>query len=296
MRWGERGRCARAGMLVMLLLCFPVSARGGSLLPLATERAEVLPSGEAEVTLGVAYFKDLRFPPFTPPGALHSQTLVEVPQLGLHVGAGGWAEIQASYETIYLDEQATDGRTNWQFGSGDVRLFTKVWIAREREVMPALGLRFGTKLPNAHRADRLGTDDTDFNADLLFSKDFGPVSAHANLGFLLLGNSGPTIGHSFEAGGQDDLFDYALAVASAPLGQVLPGSVALTLLGELTGLEGSHHGGNDRTAMRFGIQLQRGAGMLYLGTSAGLVTGSENFGASAGFVYRFDLEQLLTGE
>src|SRR5262249_7224497 len=159
----------------------------------------------------------------------------EVPQLGLRVGAGGWAEIQASYETIYLDEQAADGRTNWQFGSGDMRIFTKVWLAREREVLPALGLRFGTKLPNANRHARLGTDDTDFNADALFSKDLGPLSAHVNLGLLLLGNSGPTIGHSFTAGGQDDLFDYDVAAASAPFGAAWPGAVSLTLLGELVG-------------------------------------------------------------
>jgi hypothetical protein len=295
MRWGERGGHVLAGVLALGLVHSAQSARASSLLPLTTERAEVLPSGVAEATLGVAYFKDLRFPAFTPPGALRSQTLVDVPQLGFRVGAGGWAEIQATYETIYLDEQAANGQTNWQFGSGDMRMFTKIWLARERELLPALGLRFGTKLPNANRADHLGTDDTDFGADMLFSKNFGPVSAHANLGLLLLGNSGPTFGNSFTAGGQDDLFNYAVALASAPLGQVLPGAASLTLLGELTGQTGSHFG-NDRTAMRFGMQMQRGAGSLYLGASVGLITASENIGASAGFIYRFDLKDLLSAE
>src|SRR6266446_6205483 len=136
MRWGERWGYGLVGMLATFLIHSAQPASASSLLPLTTERAEVLPSGAAEATLGVAYFKNLRFPPFTPPGALRSQTLVDVPQLGLRVGAGGWAEIQASYETIYLDEQAANGQTNWQFGSGDMRLFTKIWIAREREVLP----------------------------------------------------------------------------------------------------------------------------------------------------------------
>jgi hypothetical protein len=42
--------------------------------------------------------------------------------------------------------------------------------------------------------------------------------------------------------------------------------------------------------------MQRGAGSLYLGASAGLITGSENIGASAGFIYRFDLGDLLSAD
>jgi hypothetical protein len=273
----------------------PAAAVASSLLPLVTEEAATLPSGVAEVTLGVAYFKDLRFPPFTPPGALRSQTLIELPQIGFRIGAGDWAEIEATYETLYLDEEQTSGETNRQFGSGDARLFTKVRLKREGERFPGIGLRFGTKLPNANRGSRLGTDDTDFGVDALASKTLGPLSAHVNLGLLLLGNSGPTIGQSFSAGGQDDLFNYAVALTSAPLGGAAPGAVSLRVLGELAGQTGSRFG-NDRTALRFGIQMQRGAGTVYLGVSAGLVTASENLGASTGFIYRFEPGKLFGGD
>jgi hypothetical protein len=286
------------GMVVLSAISwivFPTTARAHSLLPLTTEQAETLPSGTAEAVIGIAYFNDLRFPPFTPPGALRSQTLIGLPQLGFHIGAGGWAEIQASYETLLLDEQATDGKKNWQFGSGDMRMHTKIWLKRETDLLPALGLRFGTKLPNATRGARLGTDDTDFGADVLASKDFGPLIAHVNLGLLLLGNSGPSIGHSFNAGGQDDLFNYALGVVSAPLGAAAAGATTVKLLGELIGQAGSHFD-NDRTAVRVGLQMQRGAGTIYIGTSAGLVTASENVGASAGFIYTFEPAQLFSGE
>src|SRR5262249_970001 len=114
MRWGERSEHApvtvatRALVFVLAIAVIhpPSSAHADSLLPLTTERADVLPSGVAETTLGVAYFHNMRFPPFTPAGAIRSSTVVEVPQLSVHIGAGGWAEIQGSYETIYLDEQA----------------------------------------------------------------------------------------------------------------------------------------------------------------------------------------------
>jgi len=270
-------------------------ARAFSLLPLVTEQAQTLPSGTAEAILGIAYFNNMRFPAFTPPGALQHQTLIGVPQFGFRIGAGEWAEIQASYETLYLDEKTTSGQTNWQFGSGDLRMYTKVYLKRETEMLPAFGLRFGTKLPDANRKDQLGTDDTDFGADALASKDFGPLSAHVNMGILLLGNSGPTIGNSFPAGGQDDLFDYQIGVVSAPLGAEVPGAVQLRILGELTGTAGSHYD-NNRTAMRVGLQMQRGKGSVYLGLSAGLVTASENVGASAGFIYTFEPARIFAGD
>jgi hypothetical protein len=291
-----RHRHRIAGALVAFAaLALPPATHAYSLLPLATEQAETLPSGVAEGVLGVAYLKDQRFPPFTPPGALRSQQLVAVPQFGFRIGAGGWAEIQASYETLYLDEQAADGKKNWQFGSGDLRMFTKVRLVREGEIFPALGLRFGTKLPDANRKDRLGTDDTDFAADALASKDLGPCTVHVNLGLALLGNSGPLIGNSFAAGGQDDLFEYALGAASAPLGRAVSGAVTVRLLGEIVGQAASHYG-NDRSAARFGLQLQRGHGTLYVGASAGLITASENVGASAGFIYTFEPMKLFAAD
>lgn len=289
MKWSWCG----AG-IISLLLCASLAsaAHAFSLQPLETEDARVLPSGVAEASLGVSYLDNQRFPPFTPPGTFSSQTLVKVPQFGFRVGAGGWAEIQASYETIYLNEHGSAGGSNWQLGSGDMRMFTKVWLARERRIMPALGLRFGTKLPNANRHNLLGTDDTDFLADALFTKHFGPVSGDINMGLLLLGNSGPSVGNSFPAGGQDDLFDYRVAVVSRSFGLDQPGAVQLRLLGELTGWAGSHYF-NDRSALRAGIQMTRGSGTVFLGVSVGLITASENVGASTGFIYRFNLAKLL---
>jgi hypothetical protein len=284
--------CGAAGVALLIGIAAPAVARAYSLLPLVTEEAQTLPSGVAEGILGVAYFKDLRFPAFTPAGALRSQTLLGLPQFGFRIGAGGWVEIQASYEVLYLDETAANGQTNWQYDSGDIRLSTKGWIARQRGFWPALGVRFGTKLPNASRKRGLGTDDTDFGIDALVSEDFGPCAVHANMGLLLLGNSGPIIGHSFDAGGQDDLFNYSLAVTSAWLGQPAPGAALLRLVAELAGQTGSRFG-NDRTAIRAGLQIQQGHGTVYLGVSTGLITASENIGASTGFIYTFEPGKLL---
>ncbi|MFQ5667379.1 MAG: hypothetical protein ACE5I7_13250 [Candidatus Binatia bacterium] len=271
-------------------LCMTLPARGHaySLLPLVTEDARPLPNGVAEVSLGIAYFKDLRFPAFTPPRSLRSQDLLGLPQSGVRIGAGDWVEIQATYEALYLDERAADGKKNSKFGSGDLRLFTKVRLMREADLLPALGLRFGTKLPNASQSDRLGTDETDFGADVLASKSVGLLTAHVNLGLLLLGNPG-------SSGGQDDLFNYALGLSSLPLGTTQVGGINIKLLGELAGLAGSRFD-NDRTAVRVGLQMQRGPATLYIGVNTGLVTASENLGVSTGFVYTFEPAKLLRRE
>jgi hypothetical protein len=263
-----------------------------SLLPLVTEEAQTLPSGWIEGTLAIDYFHNARYPPFTPPGIIKSQTLIALPQISFHIGVGTWAEFQASYELWYLDETAFDGDTNHQYGGGDTRIFTKLWFARERTWLPAIGMRFGTKLPNAKRPDGLGTDDTDFAATALLSKTLGPVTAHANMGISLLGNSGPIFGNSFGAGGQDDLFTYSLGVASKPLGAIAEGAMTLQLLGEIDGQTGSRYD-NDFSNIRGGLRLQRGAGTLFLGVSAGLGGIAAEVGASGGFTYTFDSATLF---
>lgn len=257
-----------------------------SLLPLDAERADTLRSGMAEVIVGLSYAKDERWPYFTEPGMLRSQTRIEAPELGFRIGAGDWAEIQASYELIYLDETVAWGQTNEQYGSGDARLHTKVRLLRESE-WPGLGIRFGAKLPNAGRSSRLGTDSTDFDISAIGSKDFGPFALHANMGMLLLGNPGPFVGNAFDAGGQDDLFTYIFAVESAPMGASEDGAVRIRLLAEISGYAGSRFD-NDRTRAQAGIRLEHGAGTIYLGTSVGLVTANENLGVRAGIIYSFE--------
>jgi hypothetical protein len=261
---------------------------GGTLLPLETETAAPLRSGIAQASIGASYYNNLRFPYFTPANQFDYQDVAPMPQFGLRIGAGDWAEFQISYELIYLDEETKQHQTNWQYGSGDVRVGAKFRLLEEYRNWPALSLRISTKLPNANFKDLLGTDEFDFGSWALISKDFGAFSAHANLGLVLLGNPGSTVGNFWDSGGQDDLFSYSIAVVSRPLGQAHTGSYALRAMGEFVGQTGSRFD-NDRQALRFGVQVGRGGGLLYLGPSVGLVTASENIGVSGGFIYTFDL-------
>ena len=292
-------RCTVFLSALSLVVCIAASApkrcAAYSLLPLVTEEAQTLPGNWIEGTLAINYFRNARYPPFTPPGIIRSQTLMALPQLSLHIGVGGWAELQASYEMLYLDETAFNGATNHQYGGGDARIASKLWFARERTWLPAISIRFGGKLPNATRGSGLGTDDTDFAATALFSKTLGPLTTHLNMGISLLGNSGPIFGTSFGAGGQDDLFTYSLGVASKPLGAIAEGAMTLKLLGEIDGQTGSRFD-NDFNNIRGGLRLQRGAGTLFVGVSAALSGIAAEIGASGGFTYTFDSATLFPAD
>lgn len=282
-------------LLTIVVVALPGASRAATLLPVSTEDALPISSGRTEVIVSAAYFDDQRFPNFTPKGAVDSQHLITGPQLGLRFGVADWAEIQASYEAIYVDERLTDGTSNSVYGSGDARLFTKVRLWREAGWRPSIGLRFGAKLPNADFADRLGTDETDFAIAVLASKDTGAGSVHANLGLALLGNPGPAVAGdtSFEAGGQDDVFTWAFAYASPPL--AARDDLSATFVGEFAGVSGSHFD-NDRVAFRGGMRLDHGSFGAFAGVSAGLDSGAEHFGVLAGVSYAFELSDVFGEE
>lgn len=266
-----------------------------TLLPLASEDAETLPAGRVEAILSAGYTRNQRFPNFTPAGALDHQDLMAAPQLGFRFGVGDWAEVQASFETLYLNERLDNGDHNEHFGAGDARLFTKVRFWRQQSWQPSLGVRFGAKLPNANFDDRLGTDETDFEITVLTSRAYSFGSFHTNLGIALLGNPGPAIAGdtSFQSGGQDDLFLWGIAYSSSPL---LLGDAddawAVRGLLEFTGNAGSRFD-NERAVFRAGGQLERGPWAAFMGVSCGLNSATEDVGLAAGVSYRFSLTELF---
>lgn len=276
----------------MLVLQLARHADAVTLLPLQTQDASPLPSGNAEIVLGATYWHNANFPGFVPPEALDSQHLVAGPQLGFHISVTDWVEIQATFEALYLDEARADGTTHDTYGNGDARLWTKVRLWREREYRPIVALRFGSKLPNADESDRLGTDETDFMIQALASKQLGPVTAHVNLGIALLGNPGPTIGAPDRShDGQDDLFTYAVALGWPAFALGGPDGPTFHLFGELIGATGSRFD-NDRLALRAGAQVRTGHWTFFAGPSAGLIEESEDVSVSAGLIYAFRLERL----
>jgi hypothetical protein len=269
------------------LLLGGASARAEWLAPLTLETAATIPSGQIDFALGASYFHNRRFPAFTPPGFIHWQDLTAVPELGVRAAIGNMVEIQASYEFLDLDENTVAGR-NDTYGGGDARLFTKIYALRERKWIPAMGVRFGTKLPNASRTSGLGTDEFDFFLQWLGSKQIGPVDVHLNLGLALLGNPGFDPQNSR---GQDDLFTYAVGLVSPTFALDAASGVGIRFLTEVAGQTGSRFH-NDGDAVRAGLQVAYGGFTLYAGASAGLDSAAEQYGVMGGVIYAFEVDRL----
>lgn len=279
-------RCLSLLLFAGLLLAG--GARGEWLAPLSTETAETIPAATAQVGIGFAYDNDGRYPGFTPPDEVKWQSLTTAPALGFRIAPSEWVEIQLSYEFLNNDQSTVSLGKQSHYGGGDARLFTKIWAVRERTWVPAVGFRFGAKLPNASAADRLGTDETDFLLQMLGSKRFGDWAAHVNLGIALLGNPGF---YGADSSGQDDLFTYNVAATSPYLGAHAAERWGLRGLLEFAGATGSRFD-NDYNLVRAGPQITYGDWTLFLGVTGGITGAAPTYGFSGGAFYSFELERL----
>ena len=279
---------ARLWLLVAASLALGTAARAEWLAPLATETAETIPSATAQVGIGFAYDNDGRYPGFTPPNEIKWQSLTTAPAIGFRIAPSDWVEIQLSYEFLNNDQSTVSLGKQSNYGGGDARLFTKVWAVRERTWVPALGVRFGTKLPNAEAKDRLGTDETDFFIQILGSKQWGDWGTHLNLGISLLGNPGF---YGADSSGQDDLFTYNIAATSPYLGAHAPERWGVRGLLEFAGATGSRFD-NDYNLVRAGPQITYGGWTMFLGVTGGIDGAAPTYGFSGGAFYSFELERL----
>lgn len=275
-------------LLVAACLTLAAPARAEWLAPLSAETAETIGGGRAQVGLGASYANDGRYPGFTPPDEIRWQSLTVAPAIGFRIAPADVVEIQASYEFLNNDENTVSGGKQSNYGGGDARLFTKLWAVRERTWIPGIGVRFGVKLPNASKEDRLGTDETDFLMQLLGSKRFGDWATHLNLGFAILGNPGF---YGADPSGQDDLFTYDIAVVTPFLGRASADDWGLRGLLEIDGATGSRFD-NDFTEVRGGPQVTVGGWTMYLGVTGGIDGAAPTYGFSGGAFYTFELERL----
>ena len=91
-------------------------------------------------------------------------------------------------------------------GWEDAVIGAKVKLADEGAVMPAVGLRFATRLPNASNETGLGLDTMDFFQSLLVGKTVQSIRLVGNIGVGIL--SDPTRGDR-----QNDVLTYGVSVA-----------------------------------------------------------------------------------
>ncbi len=155
--------------------------------PFETEVSEIQNRQSIKIDLGIDYSH-----------IASREDLLALPWLGVNFSTGQYVEVQAYYDFFFRFTQ----RATTIYGSGDLSLWTKIRFVSEKNSRPAMGLRFGVKLPNANDEVGLGTDQTNFYAAALIGKSMGRLANNLNLGIAIYDNP-------FRARDQKDLFTLA---------------------------------------------------------------------------------------
>lgn len=207
---------------------------------------------------------------------------------GASIGISPTAEIQVDgglIQRVTVDERIPNSplaaTTSLQAGDSassmdDLVIATKIRLSPETDTRPALGVRFGAKLPTAAVDAGIGLGTTDFFASFLVGKTVRSVRTVGNLGFVVLGNPE-------EAQNAATALGFGVSVARALTDAF---EVVGELNGRLTPFEkivpaGLESRGVFRLAGRYTYAMLR----LDFGVLVGLTNRDPNFGISAGATY-----------
>jgi len=180
--------CAAA----FLCAAFP-AAGAAQQRPLVTEDPETVGVNRVLIEGGFEVDKDQLYSAY----GLKGDT-THGPTFGVSVGISSNAEIQIDgglFQHLHVRQRTTTRLSPVLDFTGDTAstledftVATKIRIASENEGHPALGVRFGTKLPTAKREKGMGLGTTDFFAGVLVGKTVQSVRTVGNVSLLVLAN------------------------------------------------------------------------------------------------------------
>lgn len=166
-----------------------------------TEDALTLGKGKIGAGVGFEYLSKHASPfPNAP------QSVFRLFVLALHQGVAENVNFDLDWRGGLLAE-LDNGKK--KFDWGDLVVSTKINFFRERDPLPAVGIRTAIKLPNTtYNAAKLGSNQMDYHSQLLLTKHFGEVETRMNFGFSIIGD--PTT-----VGMQDDVYSISAGVITA---------------------------------------------------------------------------------
>jgi len=252
--------------------------------PLVTEDPETIGSGRILLEGGLSLDKDQT-------SSAHGITgdIARLATFGVSVGISPFAEVQIDgglVQRIDVTGLVTPhvplpGATQLAVGDrassvDDLIVATKIRLTSEGASSPAVGVRFGTKLPTASPDKGIGLGTTDFFASFLAAKTVQSVRTVGNVGLIVLGNPVTPRDPATTLG-------IGLSVARALTNEF---EVVGEINGRLTPFEkivpaGLESRGVLRLAGRYTYAMLR----LDLGLLAGITSRDPSFGISAGATY-----------
>jgi hypothetical protein len=215
--------------------------------------------------------------------------LLSGPRLGLSFGMGPNAEIQldgVSFNRLRISNRfeaplssVVDVPGDTTSGFEDLVVGAKVKIVSEGARMPAIALRFATRLPNANNEGGLGLDTIDFFQSLLVGKTIQAVRIVSNLGLGIL--SDPTRGDR-----QNDVLTYGFSLARA----VVQGTeIVAEINGRASTRRGTPPPGTEsRATMTFGLRHTRGTIRVDTGFFTGFTSRDPRVGVTGGLTWVFE--------
>jgi hypothetical protein len=274
----------RGGVFVGFALFALTPAAFAQQRPLVTEDPETIGSGRMMIEGGLDLAHDYQNPVSGLKG-----NLLSVPTIGISIGLSSIAELQID-GGIYNRLNITSRNPSAPLASllsvtGDSThdvsnavLATKIRIVSETASRPAVGIRFGTKLPNASNEKGIDLDTTDVSGSLLIAKTVQSIRVVGNLGAGILTN--PTSGV-----GQNDVLLYGLSFARAVTQEA-------ELVGELNGRISTRStafpGTESRGTLKLGGRYTQGSVRFDAGVFFGMTTLDPTIGLTIGFTYVFN--------
>jgi hypothetical protein len=182
----------RSALASAILLTMAAPALGyGQQRPLVTEDPETVGLRRVLIESGFELNQEQLFSAY----GLTGDTVIG-PTIGISIGASPTVEVQIDgtlLQRLRVSERSAAPLTqelalsdDTARGLGDFAVATKIRVAGETDRRPALGVRFGTKLPTAKRENGLGLGTVDFFASLLVGKTVQSVRTVGNISLLVL--------------------------------------------------------------------------------------------------------------
>ncbi|MBK7392846.1 MAG: hypothetical protein IPI64_06020 [Chloracidobacterium sp.] len=198
----------------LIIVLAAACASLGQQRPLLTDDVDITPAGSVEISAGVDFFQNAKFP-------LSGLTgdLTRVGDIRLKTGFASNVELQieGSLQNFLAINSAGVSAIPLNINgnsTNDIDDFTisaKVKVRNETKRLPALGFKFGYVMPNTNQARGIGTNQINIFSKILMQKTFGSLR-NKTPKFKLMGNIGLLMMTAPLANfTQNDLFTYGLA-------------------------------------------------------------------------------------
>jgi hypothetical protein len=273
-------------LLLLLAVAAVVQASAAQNRPLRTADAEIIETGTLRAEAGLEFLQDIIFPLSGLSGDLTSVAVInlrlglgKIVEVQLDGVAQNFLDIKRRGVSYVPDLRLTSAHSTHDIG--DFSLSTKIRILQELERRPAIGFRFGFKLPNSKQSHGIGANTLHVSASSIFEKHFGKLNVFGNAGLVIL----PAPNGKFS---QNDELLFGGAF-------LYPAHKIVNVVGEVAGrhnfrkIDQSLLGTESQAQGRIGVQVFAGGFRWDFAAIAGISASDPRAGFTFGISRDFDL-------